>query len=75
MYVVKDNLRGFMLPYKAINDEVAKRDFIWACNNQEGIKEIKNDLDLYFWGIFEDETAEHKGTMELLIKGNSVQEV
>ena len=75
MYTIKDNLRGFMVPYNAINDEVAKRDFINSCQTVETMKPIKNDLDLYYLGEYEDETAEFTPNMELLIKGNSVQEV
>lgn len=70
IYAVKDKLVGFGQPYTKYNEEVAKRDFKNAMINQP----IKNDLELYVLGTYEDTTAEISLLQqpELIMKGDSI---
>lgn len=70
IYTIKDKLVGYGQPYTKYNEDVAKRDFKNAMANQP----IKDDLELYVIGSYDDTTAEIKmlPQPELIMKGDSI---
>lgn len=70
IYAVKDKLVGFGQPYTKYNEDVAKRDFKNAMANQP----IREDLELYKLGTYNDNTAEitRLPQPELIMKGDSI---
>lgn len=72
IFTVKDKLVGYGQPYTKYNEEVAKRDFANAMVNQP----IKNDLELYCIGSYENDTAKITLLPEphLVLKGESIDD-
>lgn len=79
MYVCRDLYNGFGLPFGASNDLMAKRAFKYYCLvDPEGQTKAK-DLEIYYIGKFNRDTADFiKGSLKLIDKGvnyvqNSIQ--
>lgn len=71
IYAVKDIVQGnYMQPFYMYNDEVAKRSFAQAINDEKASwNKIALDLQLYRLGEFNDETGDIKVDFEYLAKG------
>lgn len=59
MYVIRDVKTGFLTPTLDQNDDSAKRNFAYACNNAESLMYFApNDYAIYCIGQYESDTAE-----------------
>jgi len=71
IYAVKDTVQGaFMQPFYLNNDDVAKRSFKLACEDEKGnYHAIAKDLQLFRLGSFNDESGEITPEQEFLMNG------
>lgn len=71
IYAVKDTVQGaFMQPFYLQNDNVAKRAFSMAINDQaSNWSKMAKDLQLYKLGEYDDETGIILSKVEYLAKG------
>lgn len=71
IYAVRDTVNGaFMNPFYLNNDEVAKRSFKMACEDENSnYFKIRKDLQLFKLGTFNDESGEITHKLEFIQNG------
>lgn len=74
IYAVRDVKVGFNQPMTDLNDNVAKRNFAYAINNNDMMQFSPKDYDLFKIGDFDTElgTIEALGVPVLICDGFSV---
>ena len=76
IYAIKDQVTGQLAnPFYMQNDEQAKREFKIAVQEDKKLNLIKEDLQLFKLGEFDDETGQIKSKVEFLMNATtSVEE-